>query len=135
MSGLLTNIATGYRHAKMPCAMQRSWLLPNIYDTCGATEQSRLQNVLNFCTRVINGRDRRNRPCLPHDLKWINASKLILYCRICNVRHNVWTGHPNDIARAFVRAVVLVMKLKTSIDFDYQEYAPKLARGSWFTAA
>ena len=77
----------------------------SIYGTCGATEQRRLQKVLNFCARVISGRNKRDHISdVLRDLKWLNAGNLTLYHRICNVRRVVESGHPSDIASMLVRA-------------------------------
>ena len=77
----------------------------SIYGTCGATEQRRLQKVLNFCARVISGRRRRDHVSdVLRDLRWLSAENLIMYHRIYSVRRIVISEHPRALADAMERA-------------------------------
>ena len=69
-----------------------------IYGTCGATELSRVQRVLNFCARVITGRRKYSHVTdVLKDLKWLSAANLSIYHRICSVRSIKLTGQPSSI--------------------------------------
>ena len=78
----------------------------SVYGTCGATEQRRLQKVINFCARVISGRRKRDHISdVLAEMKWLSAEHLIQYHRICSIRRIVTTGHPSAIAETLVTQV------------------------------
>mgnify|MGYP002634725191 CR=1 FL=1 len=77
----------------------------SVYGTCGATEQRRLQKILNFCARVISGRRKRDHISdVLKNLKWLSIGKLIQYHRICSVRSIIESGHPNALVNTLARA-------------------------------
>ena len=76
-----------------------------IYGTCSTTELGRVQKVLNFCARVISGRRKYSHVTdVLRELKWLSATNLALYHRICNVRTIRHTGQPSSIACALENA-------------------------------
>ena len=77
----------------------------SIYGTCGTTELHRVQKLLNFCARVISGRRKYSHVSdVLKQLKWLNATNLVMYHRICNVHAIVNTGQPSAIAHSLERA-------------------------------
>ena len=70
-----------------------------IYGTCGTTELSRIQKVLNFCARVISGRRKYSHVTdILRDLNWLSAANLALYHRICSVRRVIVSSQPTSVA-------------------------------------
>ena len=59
------------------------------------TQLTRVQQVVNFCARVVSGRRRRDSvSAVIKQLKWMTAKQLVTYHSVCAVERAIVTGQP-----------------------------------------
>ena len=67
----------------------------SVYGSCGVTQLSRVQKVVNFCVRVITGRRRYDRVSEAlQQLQWLTAEQLVTYHTVCALARVIQTGQP-----------------------------------------
>ena len=73
-----------------------------LYGTHGATQLHRVQELINFCARVVSGRRRHDHISdVIRDLRWLNAEQLVKYHMLCLLKKVLLIGQPHDIAAMF----------------------------------
>ena len=73
----------------------------SVYGTCNATQLKRVQKVINFCARVVSGRNRHDHISdVLKRLGWLNARQLVEYHTIGAVQSAVGTGLHESISSA-----------------------------------
>lgn len=71
----------------------------SVYGSSGATTQTKVQKILNFCARVVTGKKKFDHISDSfHQLRWLNAEELTDYHRLCIVHQMLTTGKPEQLA-------------------------------------
>ena len=67
----------------------------SVYGSCGVTQLSRLQKVVNFCVRVVTGKRRFDHVSgALQQLQWLNAEQLVAYHTVCALARVIETEQP-----------------------------------------
>ena len=67
----------------------------SVYGSCGETQLTRVQKIINFCARVVSGRRRRDSvSAVIKQLKWLTAKQLATYHSVSAVERILVTGQP-----------------------------------------
>ena len=71
----------------------------SVYGSCGETQLYRVQKILNFCARVVSGKRKHDHISdVFRDMRWLTASELAMYHRVCSMHSALVTGRPEPIA-------------------------------------
>ena len=72
----------------------------SVYGSCGSSQLTRIQKIINFGARVVSGRKRRDHISdVVQQLGWMNARQLVEYHTVSMVQSIVKTGLPESIHR------------------------------------
>ena len=70
----------------------------SVYGSCGVTQLSRVQKIVNFCARVVTGRRRYEHiSSAMQQLRWLNADQLVAYHTVCALARVIETGQPDSL--------------------------------------